>query len=542
MKLSAVRRNIFSTAIFSTPALLAALLACAGRDACAALHPDFATRIWPQAAGPEGNWTAPSRNPPVKWSVARNEGIVWRTTLPETGQSGIAVFGSRVFLTTLKPEEGRRPTGRDVVGYCLDAASGKILWTVPLPGREESVPAYFFSDASSPTPITDGRHIWFFNASGSMGCYDENGKQVWFREWQPTTGRPFNKQFEPIYFDNLILNMEPRDADDPKREAKDPWNYLRALDKNTGKTVWIAEDAMTHYNTPVLGFLPGNVPAILQGRGAYHGVPETPVGLSLTAFGPLRAGKTLWRYSPEKGKATYTQHWNQKFALWIDIDAAEQHVLSTRDGQLVRIQSLAKKADWRRYNPATSKYELLADADLTTQAPPIKVFPAQFCNILVGDWHWFLCYTEAKKNIGPPYCVGRVHLETGKVEYLEVPVGVVREAGKHDELIWRKPLKSSTLNSRGIDVATDKRSQDDGWWWGYLGSPTAAGGKIYFTTMLGITYVLDGDAKVLDEKALLSVNDLGPVGQTWSLNSISHASGRLYHRSMKEVVCIGPRE
>jgi len=97
------------------------------------------------------------------------------------------------------------------------------------------------------------------------------------------------------------------------------------------------------------------------------------------------------------------------------------------------------------------------------------------------------------------------------------------------------------VNSRGIDVATDKRSKDDGWWWGYLGSPTAVGGKVFFTTMLGITYVIDGNAAVLDEKALLSVNDLGVPGQTWSLNSISFAGGRLYHRSMKEAVCIGEK-
>ena len=143
--------------------------------------------------------------------------------------------------------------------------------------------------------------------------------------------------------------------------------------------------------------------------------------------------------------------------------------------------------------------------------------------------------------MGPPYCVGRVNIETGKVEYLEVPVSVTREPGQPDSFIWGQPQTSSTVNARGIDIATDPRSKGDGWWWGYLGSPTAAGGKVFFTTMLGITYVLDGNAPVLDEKALLSVNDLGKPGDTWSLNSISFAHGRLSHRSMKEVVCIGGR-
>jgi hypothetical protein len=57
--------------------------------------------------------------------------------------------------------------------------------------------------------------------------------------------------------------------------------------------------------------------------------------------------------------------------------------------------------------------------------------------------------------------------------------------------------------------------------------------------MIGITYVIDSKAVVLDEHALLAVNDLGPNGETWSLNSISYDNGRIYHRSLKELVCIG---
>jgi hypothetical protein len=59
----------------------------------------------------------------VAWSVARGEGILWRTTLPETGQGGIAVWGDRVFLTTLKPEEGKRPLGKEVSVLCVDKRS-----------------------------------------------------------------------------------------------------------------------------------------------------------------------------------------------------------------------------------------------------------------------------------------------------------------------------------------------------------------------------------------------------------------------------------
>ena len=350
-------------------------------EAAAEPFPAEAGRYWPQAAGPHGTWSVDANDAPIRWSGARNEGFAWRTTLPEEGQGGIAVWGDRVFVTTLKPEEGKRPNGKEVVGYCLDARNGKVLWTVELPGSTASVPAYFFSDATSPSPITDGKHVWFFNACGSVGCYDCDGAKVWLREWEPTTNkRPFNKQFEPMLFGDFLLNMEPRDAGDPKREA-DPWNYIRGLDRKTGKSLWVAEDALTHYNTPVFGVATDGAPAVLQGRGAYHGVPEAPVGLSLTSLAPGREGKTLWRYEG-KGKATYTQHWNAKYACWIALDTAEHVVLDAADGKPLRTQSLVEKVDWRRYDADAGKYVLQTDVNLAKQMPPLSVFPAQFCNIL----------------------------------------------------------------------------------------------------------------------------------------------------------------
>ena len=72
-------------------------------------------------------------------------------------------------------------------------------------------------------------------------------------------------------------------------------------------------------------------------------------------------------------------------------------------------------------------------------------------------------------------------------------------------------------------------------------SRVAVGSILYIPTMIGTSYVIDTSAETLDEKALLSVNDLGPAGKTWTLSSFSYANGRLYHRTMKEVICIGAR-
>ena len=166
---------------------------------------------WPQAAGPNGNWQTTGKAP-VIWSVAEGKGVAWKTTLPETGQSGIAVWGDRLFLTTMAVQapSNKAKEGGSIVGHCVDANSGKILWSVELPASEPSPYAYGFSDSSSPTPVTDGKSVWFTNSSGYIACCAvRDGRVLWTRAWKPTTGRPFNKQFEPILDNGVLLSCEP---------------------------------------------------------------------------------------------------------------------------------------------------------------------------------------------------------------------------------------------------------------------------------------------------------------------------------------------
>jgi len=54
-----------------------------------------------------------------------------------------------------------------------------------------------------------------------------------------------------------------------------------------------------------------------------------------------------------------------------------------------------------------------------------------------------------------------------------------------------------------------------------------------------MVYVVDTTAKTFDQSALVAVNDLGKPGQTWTVNSMSFGNGHIYHRTMKEIICIG---
>jgi hypothetical protein len=132
-----------------------------------------------------------------------------------------------------------------------------------------------------------------------------------------------------------------------------------------------------------------------------------------------------------------------------------------------------------------------------------------------------------------------VNVETGKVEYLEVPVGVDRAVGRAERLVYGRSLTTVTNNAQGQDIAGDARSHTDGWEIpAFFPSPVSIGGRVYLQTQLGVTYVVEAGAAVLDASALLGVNDLGPLGQAWSLSGPSYAGGMLYHRSLKELIAI----
>ena len=505
------------------------------------------TRIWPQAGGPGGQWIVKNATAPVSWSVTEDRNVAWKTTLPEGGQSTVIVWEDRVFVTTNAPwpeNSTKKANGRDVVGYCLNAFNGKILWSVKLPGVRDMKYAGIFSDSTSPSPVTDGKHVWFFNASGYMGCWDFQGKKVWTRAWQPRQ-RHHSRQFEPYLVGDTILNVEVLDkiaARDTAMHKELPagveprklWTYIHGIDKQTGKVKWVAEAGTAIHNTPAVGLTAGGVPAVLHGRGGGHAPPEKPYGWSLTSLAPSQEGKTLWDVAIPGAGSHATAQWNRDVACWFH--GPEHYVVDAVKGVVLRKQNIEKDVtvtrfdvDLRRYT--TEENQILqigkrgeGGTRITNQA-----------NVLYGSYHYFLSWKG--------HLIGRVHTVTGKVEYLQVPALIDRRGGRDsgaDQRVWGKAPPNDTLNSRGVDIgAVDKRSKGDGWGHVSAASPTVVGSRIYFPTMLGMVYVLETGGKVWDEKALLAINDMGPATQTWSLASLSVAHGRIYHRTMKGVICIG---
>jgi hypothetical protein len=285
---------------------------------------------------------------------------------------------------------------------------------------------------------------------------------------------------------------------------------------------------------------------------------------------PGQEGKSLWRFVPEQPagspsiedgvtfEALYTMTWDDKYAYAFRNAPDEAHlVLDIATGKLVRSQSLSQKVDVRQWDLAKKSYVLRQDVSIRdvadSPAYPLKageslhVHPNWHANLVVDGYHYFTTMTNNRRNdhappghSGPAHCLGRVNVETGKVELLELPVGVKRQQGAADEMVFGASLQTTVTDSAGNDLAQEDRSRTDGWEIpAFFGTPTAVGHVLYMTSMVGVVYIVDAQAAVLDDKALLAVGDLGPLGQTWSLNSLSYSQGKLYDRTSNAAICIG---
>jgi hypothetical protein len=185
---------------------------------------------WPQFRGPESLGVSPERGLPLRWSATEN--VRWKTALPGPGHSSPIVWNERIFLTAFEPGIGSRllsmissPRG-NLALICIDAADGKILWQKQVPASNiEQV--HSTNSPASPTPVTDGRHVYFYVGSYGVLCYDFAGNRIWEHRLGPFSNE-WGSASSPVLHDDMVLLNCDTDGDD----------FLIALDRNTGREIW----------------------------------------------------------------------------------------------------------------------------------------------------------------------------------------------------------------------------------------------------------------------------------------------------------------
>jgi len=250
---------------------------------------------WPSFRGPTRQGISSEKNLPAHWSAQSN--VAWRAEVPGVGWSSPIVWKDRVFVTTATDND----TSCRVLSF--DAASGKILWNTEVfkqvPRRKEGKNSY-----ATPTPATDGRHVYAVFGDGSVAALDFKGSIVWTnREVQHYSRHGLGAS--PILYEDLLImpydgsnpvgtaGNWPNNSDEERLGWQIPWDraIIVALNTKTGKRTWTGKRGKSRiaHVSPIL---------VEHGRNTQL---ISPAGDVIQGFNP-KTGELIWSvYSQGEG-------------------------------------------------------------------------------------------------------------------------------------------------------------------------------------------------------------------------------------------------
>jgi outer membrane protein assembly factor BamB len=175
---------------------------------------------WTQFRGTNLDGISEEEHAPITWNDSTN--IIWKTGIQGKGWSSPVVFGNQVWVTSASED------GKQMAGICLDFDSGKLIYNIDLFQPDSTYSKHSINTYATPTPcIEDGFAYMHFGTYGTACVNTKNGKVVWKRT-DLNCDHVQGPGSSPILYKNLvILHIEGVDV-----------QYLVALDKLTGKTVW----------------------------------------------------------------------------------------------------------------------------------------------------------------------------------------------------------------------------------------------------------------------------------------------------------------
>lgn len=183
---------------------------------------------WPSWRGPHMNGLSGETGLPTTWSPT--EGVAWKLALPGAAGSTPVIWGDQIFLTSADKN--------DLILMAVTTA-GKEQWRIKL-GSGDKAARGDEGNLASPSPSTDGKHVWAFVGTGDLVCCTVAGKEVWRQDLQEKYGKfkiQFGMSSTPIlYQGRLYLQLIHGEGDPKTREAK-----VVCLEADSGKQVWVQE-------------------------------------------------------------------------------------------------------------------------------------------------------------------------------------------------------------------------------------------------------------------------------------------------------------
>ena len=407
---------------------IVSVLALALAAACAAAEVPAG---WPEFRGPWGNGLAtlpgaPPRGLPVRWSETEN--VKWKTEIPYRGWSTPVVQGNRVWLTTATLE------GNDFFAICVDADTGKIVFNEKLFHADNPEPlGNNVNCYAAPSPVIEPGRVYISFGSYGTACLDTaTGKPLWQR--RDLACRHYRGPgSSPILFEDLlILTFDGVDVE-----------YLAALDKKTGKTVW-KTDRSTKWDD-----------LDAQGKPAREGdlrkAFSTPLVIDVGGKPQLisAGSKALFSYDPRTGRE-----------LWSVRHTAHTAVLRPVFGRglVVFCTGLGKPELWAVRPDGQGDVTRTHVAWKLEKGSPKTPSPIVVDDLLylVGDDGGSMCLEVAtgkevwKERIGGNFAASPVYADGRLYFFNQQGKAVVLKAGRTYEALATNTLESGCMASPAV--------------------------------------------------------------------------------------------
>ncbi len=228
---------------------------------------------WPQWRGPLANGLSAETNLPTKWSATEN--ITWKLAMPGLSGSTPIVWKDHIFLNVAD--------AGSLYLWAVDRTKGTQLWKQHLGDGDQKQRKH---NMSTPSPVTDGKHVWVMTGTGILKAFDFKGKEIWTRDIPKDYGAfglNWGYGSSPLlHEDSLYVQvLHGMKTDDP--------SYVLRINKKDGKTLWRVErptkaekESPDSYSTPALLRHGKNLEIVVTGGDVVTGHD-------------LGTGKELWR-------------------------------------------------------------------------------------------------------------------------------------------------------------------------------------------------------------------------------------------------------
>ncbi|MCP5524974.1 MAG: PQQ-binding-like beta-propeller repeat protein [Verrucomicrobiales bacterium] len=265
------------------------------QSAVSSLQQPASADDWPQFRGPTGDGISAATSVPLNW--ATNQNVKWKRSVPGRGRSSPILLGDRIWLTTAfesnvrtfsaGPDQMQQAERVEIGVVCLDRATGEQLYYVELFAVDNPPAINALNSYATPTPVIEPERLYCDFGTFGTACLDSHtGKVLWTRQL-PLDHHQGPGSSPALFQDLLILVRDGRDQ-----------QYLTALDKHTGETVW--KTNRPPLSTPVPAFRKSfSTPLIFEDAGRLQMV--VPGAQWFVAYEPA-TGKETWRVDNGKGE------------------------------------------------------------------------------------------------------------------------------------------------------------------------------------------------------------------------------------------------